>query len=119
MLILLRVAGIIIAVMGVIYLLAPKMIKKYVDFWGKRILVAGVLNIVIGILFLLANSACRIPTVIIVIGVIALLKGIVIFVLGQEKMKVLLEWWGNRPPAVVRLMGLIVIAFGILLLYAV
>lgn len=118
---LIKILGIVILVKGIIFLLNPNMIKKCMGFWqqGKRISAGGTLNILLGILFLLVASACKIPIVVAIIGIISLIKGIAILALGPEKMKAKINWWMGRPANTTRLIALIVIAFGALLHYSI
>lgn len=120
MVILVRIIGIIIGCLGIVFLISPQTIKGMISFWsqGKRLYLGGALRILFGLIFLLAVPQCRLAWVIFVIGILALIKALLIFILGLEKMKSLLNWWNNRPPVVLRLMGFIVLAFGVLLLYS-
>ena len=121
MLILVRLFGVVIVGMGVAFLLKPKLYRQYVAFWekGRRLYVGAILAILIGVVFLLAATQCRLVGAILALGILSLAKGIILFTLGQEKIKSMLKWWQARSLLALRLMGLIAIAFGALLLYSV
>lgn len=121
MLILVKLIGLLIVAMGIIFLLSPKVLKQYIAFWkqGKKIYALGVLRLLIGVVFLLTASQCRLVGVILTLGILILLKGIAIFVLGLEKIKSMLDWWGRKSPLVFRLLSLVALAIGALILYSV
>jgi len=120
MLILVKLIGIVIVCFGLIFLLKPQTMKNYMSFWvtGKRIYMGALINILIGIVFLLGASQCRLVGFIIAVGIMSLLKGIILFISGPERLKSMLRFWSEKPAAVVRLMALIAIAFGALLIYS-
>jgi len=121
MVMLVRFIGIVIVGMGVAFLLRPKLYKQYVAFWqlGKRLYLGAILALLIGIIFLLAvSSECRLVGVILALGILSLVKGAMLFTLGQEKIKTMLKWWQARSLLVLRLVALVAIAFGALLIYS-
>lgn len=120
MLIVVRVVGVLIAGVGIIFLLRPKLYRQYMAFWqpGKRLYVGAILAILIGVVFLLAASGCRLVGVILALGILCLVKGVMLFTLGREKIRSLLKWWQARSLLTLRLVALIAIAFGALLIYS-
>ena len=120
MVIAVKVISIMVAGMGILYLLKPKALLQMIAFFGegKSIYIAAILRLVIGVILLIAASQCRVVGVVITLGILALIGGITIFALGPEKMKPILDWWSKRSFIVLRLLGLLVLAVGALLLYA-
>ena len=120
MVILIRLLGIVTVVFGAIYLLKPDIIKPYMAFWmiGKRLYGGAVLSLAIGIILLLAASQCTITWFVALFGILGLVKGIVLFVAGQEKMKSWADWWIERPITFRRVHALVAIIIGALLIYA-
>ena len=120
MVILVKLFAIAIVVLGVVFLLSPKAIKQYMNFWakGKNYYLAGILSILFSIVFLLAASQCKLPLVVAVLGIWSLIKGIVILVRGPEKLKSMIDWWMKRPIGVLRLTGFLALAIGVLLIYS-
>jgi len=120
MVILVKLLGIIIAVFGVIYLLNPNMMKPYVAFWkkGKRLYMGAALSLLIGIILLLAASQCAVSWFVAAFGILGFIKGIVLFVLRQEKMISMINWWAERPVAFLRVHALIALVVGALLIYS-
>lgn len=117
MIMLVKGIGILIACMGIIIFLSPQVTKRMLAFWrkGKRLYTGGVVRVLFGLIFLSAASQARVPVVMAGLGILSLAAGILIFILGLERMKVLLGWWDKRPASFVRLMGLLVSAFGALI----
>jgi len=119
--VLVKLIGLIIVVMGAVILLNPVAMRWLIDFWkeGKRIYLVGLLRLLIGIILLLAASQCKLPGVVTTLGILILLGGLLIFLLGLEKVRSMLDWWSKKPPAALRLMGSIALAIGLLLFYSV
>jgi len=119
MVILVKFLGIIIVVFGVIYLLNPKMMKPYMAFWkkGKRLYMGAALSLLIGIVLLLAASQCAVSWFVALFGILGLIKGIVLFVLRQEKAISMINWWAERPIAFLRAHALFALVVGALLIY--
>ncbi|MFH1339296.1 MAG: hypothetical protein ABIH40_05595 [Candidatus Omnitrophota bacterium] len=116
-----KLIGLIIVGMGAIVLLNPATMRWLIAFWKeeKRLYAAGLLRLLLGIILLLAAPQCKQTAVVTVLGILILIGGILIFLLGLEKTKSILEWWNKKPPAALRLMGLVTLAIGLLLFYSV
>lgn len=120
MVILVRLFGIVIIVLGALFLVNPKAMRRYVGFWRKekRIYAGGVLSLLFGIVFLVCASQCRIAWFVVTLGVLGLIKGVLLFVLGAEGLKPMFDWWQGRSDTFLRLYALLPLAFGILLIYS-
>lgn len=120
MVMLVRVLGVVIVIMGVIFGLNPGLFQQYVKFWRSRrkLIAGGILSFLFGVIFLLSASKCRLPVVIIVIGIWSLIKGVLLFILNEKKLNAYCEWWLKRPLLIIRFLGFIVLAFGGLILYS-
>ena len=121
MLILIKLLGIIIIAFGIIYLVNPGVMRKYIMFWakGSRIYIGGVLNILISIILLLAASRCKLVWFVILVGLASLAEGIILLMSGPKKWVSMINWWAGRPSGVLRILGLLVLAIGVALLYSV
>jgi len=115
-----QVLGVIIAVMGLLYLLKPKVLHGLIDFFkkGSRIYLVGLARFALAIVFLLAARECDLTWVIVVFGILFLVSGIVIFGMGLRRVKALMEWYQGQSPLLLRFVGLIVLAVGIVIMYA-
>jgi len=112
--------GIVMACMGIINVVNPGSMKKMIAFWrqGNRVYLGGLLRLLIGTIFLLSYSQAKIPGVICVLGSLILLGGILIFILGLGRVKIMLEWGDKRPRSILRLIALLVLGIGALVIYS-
>jgi uncharacterized protein YjeT (DUF2065 family) len=120
MLMLVRLFALVMVVFGIINMLNPEVMKKYIAFWakGKRLQVGGIISLVIGIIFLFTAPQCNIPWLVVLMGIIALIKGVVLLVLGPEKWLANINWWTSRPPMVLRILSVVTIVLGVVLINA-
>ncbi|MBL7187033.1 MAG: hypothetical protein ISS70_12000 [Phycisphaerae bacterium] len=112
--------GIIITLMGVVYLLRPDLIKQLMNFFKKsrRIYLPGLLRLALAVVFFLGASECRYFWVIFASGMIFLTGGLLIFMLGPEKIRRMLDWYQEQPILIFRVIALIVLAFGAIIIYS-
>jgi hypothetical protein len=110
--------GMLFALMGVAYLLRPEIIKKLMGFFkkGKRIYFAGILRLALAIVFLIAARECRYPWIIFASGVIFLAGGLLIFLLGPEKIRRILNWYQEQSTLIFRVIAVIVLVFGVIII---
>ncbi|MEA3328866.1 MAG: hypothetical protein U9Q08_03960 [Candidatus Omnitrophota bacterium] len=119
---LVRLFGVVMVACGVIFLISPDLMKKYIDFWTgargiKRIYAGGVLSLLIGIFMLFAASECSVPEFVIFIGIWGIVKGIVLFILGGlKKLAPIFNWYTTRKLVVLRIMAFLVLTLGTLLI---
>ena len=121
MVILIKLFGIVVVIMGAAFLINPKLIKQYIGFWQqqKRLYMGGIIALLLGIIFLLAASQCKLPWVLMVLGIISIAKAIFIFTRGLKGFQPMMNWWLARPDSFLRVYSLIVIAMGALIIYSV
>ncbi len=112
--------GILIALMGVAYLLRPEIIKRLMNFFkkGRRIYLPGLLRFALAIVFFLGARECRYFWVIFASGIIFLTGGLLIFTLGPERIRRILDWYQEQPMLIFRVIALIVLAFGAVIIYS-
>ncbi|MDD5196262.1 MAG: hypothetical protein WC937_06620 [Candidatus Omnitrophota bacterium] len=117
---LIEIIGIFITAMGSMILLNPKVARKMLVFWrkGNNIFLGGLIKIVLGVIFLGFAPRAKVPQVIFVLGILALLGGLLLFIPGPDKARAMLGWWDKQPDNLLRLISLATLAFGILLIYA-
>ena len=117
---LVKLVGMILVAIGIVFVLSPKRMRQWMVFCEKGLMpyLMGSLRILVGILFLLAAPQSRVVWVIVMIGVLAFLGGIAIFILGLERIKSMLRWAEGRSLPVLRLIALLAIAIGVLILYS-
>lgn len=112
--------GMLFALMGIAYLLRPNIIKTLMGFFkkGKRIYFAGLIRFVLAVVFFVAARECRYPWIIFASGIIFLIGGLLIFMPGPEKIRRILDWYLNQPTLIFRVIALIVLAFGVIIIFS-
>lgn len=81
--------------------------------------IGGVIRIIIGGLLLWASSQAYIAWIPIVVGAIVVISGILVFILGAQKIHSFVEWWEKLPEYKRRLLPLVTAVLGLFLLYSV
>jgi len=108
------------ALMGITYLLRPDIIKKLMGFFkkGKRIYFAGLIRFALAVVFFVAARECRYFWIIFASGIIFLISGFLIFMLGPEKIRRILDWYQNQPILIFRVIALVILAFGAIIIFS-
>jgi uncharacterized protein YjeT (DUF2065 family) len=120
MLILVRLIGIYIAVMGMLFLLNPGALLSYTAFWGrkKRLYCLGASRIIMGLVVLSCVGQCRLRVPAAIVGILLIITGIPYFTVKLGRQKEMVGRWGKRPESAVRILGLVIFVIGALLVYA-
>ncbi len=115
-----KIVGIVVVFIGIVYLLKPGVLKSFIGFFkkGKRIYFVALIRFVLAVIFLLAANQCKMPWVIIVFGILFMISGLLIFILRAERLKSILDWWQRQSSLLLRLMGLIALAVGAAIIYS-
>jgi uncharacterized protein YjeT (DUF2065 family) len=114
---LVKLVGLLIMALGLAIFASPSFAQKIFDFIkeGKRIYYAGVIRTAVGLILFLCASQSRVPLTAIALGLMFLVSGIVVFAADPEKLKALIGFYSEMPGLVIRLLGLVAAAFGILI----
>ena len=120
MLILVKLIGLLILGLGIVFLLNPQTIKKLISYFrkGKKIYLAAVLRLLFGLIFLSAFPLSALPRVIYVFGVLFLASGTAILILGPRRTIPILDWYNKQSVSTLRFLSLPIIALGILIFYS-
>jgi len=115
-----KIIGIVFVFIAVIYLLKPDILKHLMEFFkkGRRLYFAGLLRFVLAVVFLLGANDCRIPWVIITLGILFIISGLLVFTLGLERLKAMLEWYQKQPSILLRVIALIALGVGAVIIYS-
>ena len=115
-----RFLGILILGYGCVVAISPSIARKVIDYFskGERIYMIGVLRILFGLAFLFAAPQCRFVGVVRALGAVLCAAGVLIFILGPERVHAIFRKWENKPDTTFRLLSLFAIAFGAFILYA-
>jgi uncharacterized protein YjeT (DUF2065 family) len=121
MLILARILGFVVVMMGLVISVNPKAFTAMLNFWakGNRIYLAGALRLAFGAIFLSISAACRLPGVVTALGVLMIIGGFAVFIIGPLRIQTVFAWWQKRPSAILRLMGAVAVLIGLAIIYSV
>ncbi len=118
--IIIKIIGVTFILLGIGFMLKPQAIKWMMKFMkqGKRIYLAGLLRFALAIVFLLGAEQARKKWVIAALGIIFLLGGLLIFVLGPEKIRRMFDWYEKQSNLLFRFLAVVVIALGAVVIFA-
>ena len=113
-----KVIGIVFVLIAILYFLKPGVMKGLMHFFksGNRMYFAGLIRFLLAIVFLLAARECRNSWVIFAFGILFLISGLLIFVLGPKRLRVILEWWENQSTVLFRVLALVTLAVGVVVI---
>ncbi|HOK65276.1 MAG TPA: hypothetical protein PK054_04235 [Anaerohalosphaeraceae bacterium] len=114
------IIGLLTAVWGLVVVIQPLWHKTLIGFFarGRRAYAAVVLKIVVGVLFLLYARQCRIPSVIIVLGILTVVGSVLFAAMPITRIHAWFQWCRSRPLWFYRLWAVAAVLLGILILYA-
>jgi hypothetical protein len=115
-----RVVGVLVAVQGVVGLVAPDTFVALIRFFqvSPVIYAAAVIRIAIGIVLVRAAHQSRVPVALRALGLAILLGGALTPFFGARFARVILGWWAEGGPGVVRGWALASLAIGLFIGYA-
>jgi hypothetical protein len=120
MAIIVTVMGILVTASGLLILIAPGRFQGWfskLPSTGRFWLAIGI-RAVMGGAFLMAAPTCRLPLVVEVVGIIALVAALALILAGRERFDALMDWLLGLPQTVFRSWSIAAVAFGALLIYA-
>lgn len=109
--------GVLIALIGGVGVAVPSAFIHVIGGWqGRSRFAAAVgLRVAMAVVCLLAAPACRFPTVVGVVGGVALIAALILLLMGRTRMDALVAYWLDSPPLLIRFSALFASAFGVLL----
>ena len=112
--------GMLFTLMGIVYLLRPDIIKHLMGFFkkGKRIYLAGLIRLALAVVFFVAARECRYFWIIFASGFIFLTGGLLIFILGPEKIRRIFDWYEQQSAIIFQVIALVVLVFGIIVIFS-
>ncbi len=108
-------------ILGVIGLIVPQRLVALAQFTTAPAgiyVVAGV-RLAVGIILLGVASRSRLPNVLRVLGVLALIGGVATLLLGSERLRMMVDWILIQGPTLVRVFGVFALMIGGLIAYAI
>ena len=119
MAIVIKIVGILIVLAGIVFFLRPEMMNRLLVFFkkGKRVYFMGLVRFALAIVFLLGAGQCRIKQVIAAFGILFLISGLLIFLLGAEKVAAILDWFLKQSVLLKRISAVLALAVGAAIIY--
>jgi len=120
MVLIIKLIAIAIIIYGCILVLRPRVKKMVIGYIkeSNRIYIANGVKLAIGIFMLIAASSCRVPWVVLVLGGLAALSGIALFLVKKNVVDDVIKWLDTRSAKQVRIMGIVIIVVGALIAIA-
>jgi hypothetical protein len=115
------IIGFAVAGLGLIGLVAPSLLLDI----GKSLLTQGGLyavaavRLAFGLLLLFSARVSRMPRTLRVIGIVIIIAGLSTPLFGVERSASMFNWLSIQGSALVRIMAMFAVAFGVLVVYAV
>ncbi len=118
--IVIRIIGVAIVLLGLVYLVKPEIIRALIRFFsvGSRVYLAAVIRFTLAVVFFLGARECRYTWLIILFGILFLASGLLIIILGPSKVRQILNWYLRQPVIILRFLSLIVVIFGLIIVGA-
>jgi uncharacterized protein YjeT (DUF2065 family) len=115
-----KVIGTVIVCIGLVYLIKPEVLKNFMRFFakGSRLYLAALVRLALAIVFFSGARQCGVRWVIVLFGLLFLLSGLLIFMLGLEKAKSIINWYQKQPVFIFRVIAIIVLSVGLIIVYA-
>jgi hypothetical protein len=112
--------GLLSAVSGLAAVVQPLWLKTVLAFLarGRQAYAAAGLKILIGIVWLLFARECRIPSVIITLGILTVVGSVLFAAMPFSKIRAWFQWCQARPLWMFRLWGVLAVLLGVLVVYA-
>lgn len=119
MAIVIKIVGILIVLAGIVFFLRPEMMNRLLVFFkkGKRVYFMGLVRFVLAIVFLLGAGQCDGKQVIAAFGILFLISGLLIFLLGAEKVGAILDWFLKQSVLLKRISAVIALVIGAAIIY--
>ena len=118
--ILVSLVGLAVGGIGLLGVAAPTRFKRLLGDW--RVLaglpVTFALRILFGSIFVIAAPDCRLPVLVLLIGLLEFGGAAVLLGLGAGRLERFVEWWLQRSSSFVRFWCLGAFTLGMVLLYA-
>lgn len=120
MCIVIKSLGIVLALVAVLYMLKPDIAKRFMLFFqkGNRIYLDGMINFALASVLFVGARECKYSWIIIVCGIVFMAEGLLIFGLGPEKTRPILDWSGQQPEGLYQFLGLFLGAIGIIIIFS-
>jgi hypothetical protein len=109
------------AAMGALAVFAPYWANRFARMFADRpgFYITTAIRLVLGAGLLFLAETSRAPMALRIFGAIILVAGVVILFLGLERHRRMIDWWLSAGRTIQLVWGLIALAFGLFLIYAI
>ena len=113
-----KIIGIVFVAIAVVYILKPGVMNGLFEFFkkGNRLYIAAPIRLALGVVFLLGARECKHFWPVFAFGILFLISGMLVLVLGPNKLRPIIEWWQRQSAVFLRAMALIVLAIGVVII---
>ena len=84
----------------------------------RALIVIGTIRLAIGVVLIMAAPGSRLPRTLRIIGIVMMLAAVATPLFGIERTRVVLEWEAAQGPVFMRFVGILILAIGGLLAFA-
>jgi len=115
-----KILGIVFIVFGILYFTRPEIMERMIEFFkqGKRIYLAGLLRFALAIIFLIGARECHRFWIIFTLGILFLIGGVLIFVLGPEKIRRIFDWYQSQSLLFFRIIAVVPMVLGVVIIFS-
>jgi len=116
-----RLLGLIWIVFGICGLVATKKTIQALAKWvqNTRRQTMGLISLIFGVLLILSAGATKEAWFIVVLGIISCLKGAMIVLTSDQKLKAMMDWWISGPELFHKAHASAALIFGVIIFYIV
>jgi hypothetical protein len=121
MAVIVKIIGIAITLLGVVYTISPVTVKVWLKSWEKGKLpgIAVLVNFLIGGLLIYSAAECTIFWIPFSTGVLCVVKGLVLLIYGPKRLIMKSSIWIEPRITLIRFSGIIPVGLGVMLIMAV
>ena len=115
------VVGLLIAAVGGIGVVAPHVLQGISRYTVTPVglYVVAALRVAIGVALVRVAAVSRAPSLLRVLGFVAIAAGIGTLFLGVDRAGAILAWWSGQGPVLIRLWPALALVFGVIMVWAV
>ena len=84
----------------------------------RGLILLATLRVVLGVALIFSAPASRAPELIAIVGVIVIIKGVILPLMGVERVRKLIDWWSAQEIVFLRGWALLAAAIGFWLVFA-
>lgn len=77
----------------------------------------GLIALIFGALLLISASSTKEPWFVLILGILASLKGAAIVLMPGKNLKAITDWWLSAPEIVYKAWGILVLILGVVVIY--